>query len=198
MTRGLDSNIASLLESGLIQWALLVEGQFEDSLGNDETVRLWTGVGTLPHGGNTYYGAGGALGFDGLEEITDVQSRGMTIRLDGVGAATVNSQGDTILDLAYRTEYQNRACSVSIGFFDPATRALVADPVTWFTGFMDVMTPVEDGDTVAIEMTVENFMVLLERPVPRTYTPEDQRELYPGDTFLDYVAELQNLEIELE
>jgi len=198
MTRGLDSSIVSAIESGTYAPIFLIAAEFEDSQGVSDALYLWTGMGSLTYDSNEYVGTGTLLTIDGLQEILEVVSRGLTVTLDGIGVSTVNSEGDSILDLAYRTEYQNRPFTLLFGLINISTRALVGTPEIWFSGLMDVMTPEEDGETATVSLTVENALVALEKPISTTYTAEDQKEKYAGDTFFDQVTELQNMEIELE
>lgn len=198
MTRGIDSEIVTNIETGTYAPVFLISGAFEDSAGSDETLYLWTGLGTLSYGGNDYAGTGSLLTIDGIQEILEVVSRGLTVTLDGIGTSEVNGEGDTILDLAYRTEYQNRPFTLSLALIDVDDRSIIGEPIIMFSGLMDVMNPQEDGETATISLTVENALVALERPVGRTYTAEDQKERYSGDTFFDQMAELQNMEIQLD
>lgn len=198
MTRDVGANVVAAVESGVYAPVFLIEASFEDSDGSDETLYLWTGLGTLSYGGNSYAGTGSLLTIDGLQEVLDVASRGLTVVLDGIGISDVNSAGDTILDLAYRTEYQNRPFSLSLALIDTDTRDVIDTPIPWFSGFMDVMDPSEDGQTATISLTVENALVALQRKVERTYTKEDQQARYSDDTFFDQMTELQNMEIILE
>ena len=198
MSRGWATASLDLADSGRYTPVLLVDAEFEDSAGNAATLSLFTGVGELTIGGTTYIGAGDLLRIEGVEEINRVAARGVTISLNGIGLSEVNGEGDSILDLAYRTEYQNRRCTVSLALLVPDTLELAGAPEVRFVGVMDVMTPEEDGESATISMTVENAQIALERPVARTYTAEDQKERHSGDTFFDYVSPLQNLEIKLE
>jgi len=196
--RGIDQTVIDAIEAGEYAPALFIDAAFEDSAGNDDTLYLWTGVGRFPWNGNEYAGTGTLLTIEGLEEILDVVARGASFTLDGIGVNDVNDDGDDIIDLAYRTEYQNRPVTVRLGFIDRGTRKLLADPVTIFAGRMDVMDPEEDGNECRITLTVENALIALERAVGRTYTDADQQDLYDGDTFFEQVAELQNMEIQLD
>ncbi|MDW3204562.1 MAG: hypothetical protein R8L07_03385 [Alphaproteobacteria bacterium] len=198
MTRNWSAAALAQADTGRYTPVILVDAEFEDSAGNAATLSLFTGIGTLTIGGTTYTGAGDLLRIEGIEEINRLAARGVTVSLNGIGVSEVNGAGDSILDLAYRTEYQNRPCTVSLALLDPDTQQPIGDPEPWFVGTMDVMTPEEDGENATITMTVENAQIALERPVGRTYTAEDQKERYSGDTFFDHVSTLQNLEIDLD
>lgn len=197
-TRGIDSEIVAALETGRSMPVLLIAAEFEDSVGTDDTLYLWTGEGDLSYGGQIYRGTGTALSFEDIREMLELASAGLSLSLNGVGSSAVNENGDTILDLVYRTEYQNRPFTLSFGLLDGETRSLIGTPFVWFQGFMDVMEPEEDGETCSITLTVENAMIALQRKVERTYTKEDHQARYAGDTFFDQMAELQNMEIQLE
>lgn len=196
MTRGISAAMVDHLDGDVQRPAFLIEAEFQDSNGTDATLRLWTGMGPLSFDGKTWTGTGAILTMEGFEEIMETVARGASFTLSGIGTADVNGNGDTIVDLALRTEYQSRPITLYTGFFDE-NWDLIGTMVS-FGGFMDVMDVQEDGDTAAVTLTAENAMVALERRVGRTYTKEDQQERFPGDTFFDQVVNLTNMEIRLD
>lgn len=196
MTRGLSAGLVAHLDGDVQRPAFLIEAEFQDSNGTDATLRLWTGIGPLSYDGKTWTGTGDILTMEGYEEIMDTVARGTSFTLSGIGTADVNGNGDTIVDLALRTEYQSRPITLMAAFFDENWDVIGA--MVGFSGFMDVMDVQEDGETATVSLTAENAMVALERRVGRTYTKEDQQERYSGDTFFDQVADLTNMEIRLD
>lgn len=196
MTRSLSSEMVTLLDGSEFRPAFLIEAEFEDSTGTDATLRLWTGMGSLAYDGKTWTGTGDILTVEGFEEILETVSRGASFTLSGIGDAAVNGNGDSIIDLALRTEYQSRPITMYLALFDADWN--LAGAFVYFGGFMDVMEVQEDGREAIITLSAENALVALERKVGRTYTAEDHKEQYPADTFFDQVAELQNMEIRLE
>jgi hypothetical protein len=144
-------------------------------------LRFWTGYGERTIAGETYLGAGSLIGISGLEEASDLSAKNATISLSGVPTSLVS--------LALSEPYQNRACRILFGVTD------VDDIVEVFSGFMDVMTIEDSGDTSVISLTVESKLVQLERAKELRYTHESQQALFPGDTFFSFVADLQDKEI---
>ena len=61
-------------------------------------------------------------------------------------------------------------------------------PVTIFSGFMDVLTIDEGGETSTINLSVENKLIQLGRSKARRYNSADQRADHLADEGFDYVA----------
>lgn len=143
-------------------------------------LRLWSGIGDKTISGNVYTGTGSLLGVSGIEETDDLSSPGATITLNGVDSALVS--------LAIQEPYQNRDCRILLGSGD--------DFFEIFSGFMDVMTIEDSGETCVISLSVESRLIILDRIVPLRYTQETQNSRYPGDTFFSTVASLQDKKVE--
>lgn len=145
-------------------------------------LRIWSGGEDKTIEGNTYTGTGSLLAVSGIEESDNLSAPGASITLSGLDS--------TIVSLAIQEPYQNRPCRILLGsgnnFFEI------------FSGFMDVMTIEDSGDTCIISVTVESRLILLDRKVPLRYTQETQNTRYPGDTFFSYVASLQDKKVEWE
>lgn len=145
-------------------------------------LRIWSGGEDKTIEGNTYTGTGSLLAVSGIEESDNLSAPGASITLSGLDS--------TLVSLAIQEPYQNRPCRILLGsgnsFFEI------------FSGFMDVMTIEDSGDTCIISVTVESRLILLDRKVPLRYTQETQNTRYPGDTFFSYVASLQDKRVEWE
>jgi hypothetical protein len=70
-----------------------------------------------------------------------------------------------------------------------------SDYVEVFSGELDQMTISEESETCTVQVTAENIMVKLERPVVRRFTHEDQKTRFPSDLGFQYVAALQGLDL---
>ena len=142
-------------------------------------LRIWSGIGDKSIGGQTYTGTGSLLAVGGIEESDDLSAPGASISLNGVDSSLVS--------LAIQEPYQNRDCRILLGsgndFFEV------------FSGFMDVMTIEDSGDTCTISLTVESRLIILDRKIPLRYTQETQESRYPGDTFFSAVASLQDKKV---
>lgn len=143
-------------------------------------LRIWSGIGDKSIGGQTYTGAGSLLSVGGIEESDDLSAPGASISLNGVDSSLVS--------LAIQEPYQNRDCRILLGSGD--------DFFEIFSGFMDVMTIEDSGETCIINLTVESRLIILDRKVPLRYTQETQNSLYPGDTFFSTVASLQDKKVD--
>lgn len=142
-------------------------------------LRIWSGIGDKSIGGQTYTGTGSLLSVGGIEESDDLSAPGASISLNGVDSSLVS--------LAIQEPYQNRDCRILLGSGD--------DFFEIFSGFMDVMTIEDSGETCIINLTVESRLILLDRKTPLRYTQETQNSLYPGDTFFSTVASLQDKKV---
>jgi hypothetical protein len=147
-----------------------------------ETLRLWTGNYNITISGNVYLGAGDVLSLSEIQETGDIQAAGATLGITGIPS--------NYLSMALSTQYQGRACRIYFGIVSSPSNM-----VEVFSGEIDTMDIDERGDTCAIMVSVENILVLLERPVVRRFTHEDQQTRYPGDLGLEFVASLQDKEI---
>lgn len=176
MARTVPSAILTALLQPTVQPFYAIELLFDTA-----PLRIWTGYGDRTIGGQTYTGAGSLLNIGGLEEAGDLSAKGVTLTLSGISSS--------IVSLALNEPYQGRSCRILFGVVN------VNDSVELFSGLMDVMTIEDSGETSTITLTVESKLVALERPVVRRYTHESQQALYPGDTFLSFVTDLQDKEI---
>ena len=72
---------------------------------------------------------------------------------------------------------------------------VVDTPYQTFEGFIDTMSILENGNTAQISVNVENKLIILERPLNRRYTDQDQKNLFAGDRGLEFVESLQDKSI---
>ncbi len=144
-------------------------------------LRFWTGYGDRTIGGNTYLGTGLLLSISGIDEVTDLAAKNITLQLSGVPASVVS--------LALQEPYQRRACNVYFGTTD------TTDVVEIFGGLMNTMTIDDSGEASTISLSVESKLVRLGSSSNWRYTDANHKSRNPGDTFFSYVADLQNKEI---
>lgn len=140
---------------------------------------IWSGIGDKPIGGQTYTGTGSLLSVSGIEESDGLSAPGASISLNGVDSSLVS--------LAMQEPYQNRNCRILLGSGN--------DFFEIFSGFMDVMTIEDSGETCLINLSVESRLIILDRKIPLRYTQETQNSRYPGDTFFSTVASLQDKKV---
>jgi hypothetical protein len=181
VSRGATTDFKNAAAAGNTYPALL--GYFDFTGG---IVRLWSGVGDLSWGGNTFTGAGNLVQVEPVQETSEVRANGLSFRLNGIPSAMVAR----ILTEGYR----GRACKMWLALFD-ASGSLIADPVQLFSGRMDQCFYEETGETVSLTVAAESRLVDLQRPRERRRTDEDQKNLFPGDRGFEYVAGLQDKEV---
>lgn len=146
-------------------------------------VRLWNGYSDATINGSEFIGSGSLISVAGVEESGEVAARGTSIALSGIDAS--------LISLALQENYQNRTAKIIVGTIDDG----VFTTYTLFAGRMDVMEIEEGSETATIRVTAENGLIDLERPRSARYTSEDQKTYYPNDLGLDYVADLQDKQI---
>lgn len=147
--------------------------------------RLWNGYGELTFDNKTFFGGGNLLNVSDVEEVSDIEARGLSLTLSGLPSE--------LISIAIQEPYQNRVARLFVGAFDDND---LIQAYELFAGRLDVMAIEESGDTASISMTIENRLIDLGRPRIRRYTSEDQKSLFPGDRGFDYVNDLQDKLIE--
>lgn len=176
MARTVPASILSALANPEVSPFYAVELLFDTA-----PIRLWTGLGDRSIGGNTYLGAGNLLGISGLQEIGDLSAKSATITLSGVDSA--------IVSVALSEAYQRRVCRIYFGVTGSS------DVVEVFSGYMNVMSIEDSGETSTISLSVESKLVELGRARVRRYTHESHQSRHANDTFFSYVADLQDKQV---
>lgn len=141
--------------------------------------RVWSGIGSVTWGGNTYAGLGRLGSFTPIEETVDVRAAGMTFRLCGVDT--------TLVAAAMADNYHGRAVKLWLGFLN-SSGAIIADPYSVFSGRMDLVQ-LDDSDPAnpVLLINAESVLNDLRRSRERRYTHEDQQLDFPGDRGLEYM-----------
>lgn len=146
---------------------------------------LWNGIGDITIGSNTYTGSGSVIGISAVEEDAQISAKGITVTLSGITS--------TVISYALNENYQGRPLKLYVGTI--ASDGTVSSYMI-FSGLMDVMTIVEDGETCTIAIAAENRLIDLERARVRRYTSEDQKQLHSSDNGFDFVASIQEQQID--
>lgn len=200
MSRDLSAALSGSLEDNVVYPFFAIDLEFD----SPNTLRLWTGYGTLVYEDVSYYGTGELLGISSVEETVEMAAKGATLTLSGVPSE--------VISLALQEPYQGRVCKINFGMFatdnllqedatsyillqDGAKIALESQQTSLtevFTGYMNQMNIEEGPDTSTIQLTVENKLVDLERPRVARYTSAYQKDKFNGDLGLDFVESLQD------
>lgn len=184
MSRNLTSAMQTEVAGNKVRPLVLVKFEFDSG-----DLRLWNGYRPLTFNAEVYTGSGNLLEVSGVQETQALKAAGVTFTLSGIDAAAIS--------VAMDEDYQGRPVTLWFGAMD-ASDNIIGDAFRQFQGFLDVMTPVDDGLTATISVTAENELVDLERPRLRRCTDEDQELDYPGDRFFEFVPGLQEKEIVLK
>ena len=205
--RNLTPEIAAEFASKHVEPIFLAEMFFDSGV-----LRMWTGVGDLEYNGNTFTGGGNLVSISAIEENQNIEAKGITCGINGIPSNLIalalqeRSRGGPFrLYLSYILE------SVSEGFLDledgtgqitqeddfliELEANAIFNPYRIFTGIMDVINIVDNGDTALINLSVENSMLIGQREKVGRYTAEDQKRRYPGDKGLDFINRLQDKQI---
>ncbi len=203
MSRDLSTVTLENIEEGVVYPFFAVELLFD----GDNTLRMWTGQGTLVlEDGTEWVGVGNILDISTIEETAEMAVKGATITLSGVSSEA--------LSLALSEPYQGRVCNIYFGTFSTGkilqeigsfillqdgSKILLEAMSTGFnqifSGYMDQMNIADGGDTTSIELMVENRLIDLERARVARFTSGYQKSLYPDDLGLDFVEDLQDKDI---
>jgi len=203
MSRDLSTVTLESIESDVVYPFFAVELLFDGA----NTLRMWTGQGTLVlQNGTQWVGAGSILDISAIEETAEMAVKGATITISGVSSEA--------LSLALSEPYQGRVCNIYFGTFSAGailqesgsfillqdgSKILIESTKTGFnqlfSGYMDQMNIVDAGDTATIELMVENRLIDLERVRVARFTSGYQKSVYPNDTGLDFVEDLQDKNI---
>ena len=137
----------------------------------------------------TYIGSGNILNISQISETSDTKASGIQINLTGLDSS--------ILSAGLNDNVAGMIVELYFGVLTTTANAdaVVDTPYKIFEGFIDTMVLDEQGMSSSLKFTVENKMIILEKPSDRRYTDEDQKELFPNDRGLEFVASLQNKQI---
>jgi len=170
MSRDLSTNTIDNISQDVVYPFFATELKFD----GDNTLRLWTGQGTLVlEDGTSWVGTGNLLNISAIEETSELAVKGATLTLSGVPSE--------VLSLALSEPYQGRVCNIYFGTFsqgsilqESSSYILLQDGSRInlettdkgfneiFSGYMDQMNIEESGETSTIQLLVENKLVDLE------------------------------------
>ena len=181
MSRTLSTAMQAVATAEIVRPIYLVDLEFASG-----SIYLWSGLGDLSFNSNTYIGAGDLLSIGAVQESTELTATGAQITLGGIK--------QSLLTLARDEPYQGRPLTIRLGAFDE-NGDLIASPVIVFSGFMDVMTISDSGETSTITVSAENKLIVFQKTAVRRYTAEDQKIEHPNDKGFEFVAKIQEKEV---
>lgn len=148
-------------------------------------VRLHTGAGTITWDGKQFLGVGRFGGISVISESAELRADTVEFRLSGIPSEYVST--------ALNENYKHRDVTAYLMFLD-STGALVADPVTLWSGRMDTM-PITLGAAATIVVRAESRLADWMRPRSSRYTNEEQQQRYSGDKGLEFVSQMVEKEL---
>lgn len=202
--RNLPEEIASEFSDSHVYPVILIDMFFDE-----ETLRMFTGYGMVEFQGEDYYGMGNFIGISPIEETQDTTARGAVVSLNGIPSSILSvtlsarCRGRPFrMYLSYINTKQSIATEEEPGIVltETGERVLlenqaVGTPYRIFAGLMDVIEFSDTGNEAFVRLSVENALIIGQRPKVRRYTKEDQRKSYPSDAGLDLINSLQDNEI---
>lgn len=171
-----DAQLA--IEATYARPLFLVSCQFQN-----ETIYVWTGVGSISWGGHTWIGVGALGSISTIAETLETQAQGITLSLSGID--------NTLIADALTQTYGGGKAQVWLGFL-LANGSLVSDPIPAYLGDMDQTTIDMSTDTTTISIAVENRLADLNRAQGGRYTDQCQRQISPTDSGFKFVSWLQD------
>lgn len=175
--RNLSQEMINALSAPVIWPALLLRGFFKSG-----EIRLWTGVGMLVHEGIAYQGMGDLISISTIEETDDIKATGVQIVLSAIKTE--------VIALALLELERGRRGDIYFGCLYESGNSLVPSPTLLFRGRLNTAQIRDAVEGPQLVLGYENELIDLERPRTRRYTAQEQRRYYPGDAFLDYIADL--------
>ena len=181
MSRSISTDFNTQITSNSVRPFFAVDIGYENN-----TLRLWTGYHEVSFDNKTFIGSGSLLRLSNVSESADTKATGLQIVLTGLD--------DSILNASMSEVEQNIPCTLYFGVLTTTSNAteVVDTPYKMFEGFLDVVNIDNDGETVNIEFRFENKLISLEKPTDKRYTDQDQKQLFPDDKGLEFVASIQN------
>ncbi len=202
--RNVTADMLAEFASGHVYPALMAEMFFDSA-----TVGMWTGLGTITWGEKDFFGGGNFIGVSPIAETQDNEAKGITVSLNGIPSSLIASAllektrgrpfklylGSVLTRAAVATEDTSGVVLTEDGGYVLLENQFVDSPYRIFSGLMDVMEFVDNGETATIRLTVENALIIGQRSKLSRYTSEQQKSLYPNDKGLDMINQLQDKEI---
>ena len=149
------------------------------------TIYLTTASHDITWSGDTYVAVGGHLGFEVVQETTDLTGQGVRLTLDGVD--------QTIISLLLAQNYIGRTAIVYQGHIDSSGDVIV-DPATLFSGLLnsafaiDESRDPESSGTVIVRTTIVSPLVSFRQQRGIRMTLASHQHHYPNDTIMRHIS----------
>ena len=177
MSRPLHVDIAGELVKHKLNTQPLVHFAFDSG-----DLRVWPGPADLVAGGETWIGAGTLLSISQVEENSEIVAGKVDFGRNGVS--------NSLISLALGEHYQGRTVEMFLCFFDE-NGAVIQTPVPIYKGKLDIMELEDDGRKCSIIVRAESRLRNLRQAPLTRYTDQDQKALFPGDRFFEFLPQMQ-------
>lgn len=174
--RALESTFLNALDDDTIRPLYL----FEVDLGTT-SLNLWSGHYNLSWDSKTWLGNGW---FQGLSSIKEISSRPTSLEISLSGVTT------TIMSLVLADLKQGSVGTLYYGLFD-GSASIIADPIILFTGEYDQSRITDSVDGSEVSLSFNSALGRVSRKFDLKYTDAAQKNLFPTDQGLEYVAGLE-------
>lgn len=189
MSRGISTVVVNSIESSRhIRMVSFVKMEFQSG-----TIYLHDSIGTFiwsdpDDGSQSWLGVGDFGGISTIQESTEMSGFEVTLVLSGLDATLMNS---VMLE-----NYQGRKVSAYLGALDIDTGLLLATPNEIWSGEMDVARlSLGAADQNAIEIICESDFSKLDDINGRTFSDSDLQAEFVGDTFLQYMTAMEDVNV---
>ena len=152
--------------------------KFFEGVFRSQTLRLWSGVGSISWNSQIWQGNGWLREIEGIEETEEIEQQGMKIVLAGVPAA--------VISLALSEGRQGASGKVWEGFLN-AAGAVISTPYLAAEGKFDYCYIKEDIAGALVEIQYETHLLDMERPKEFRYNSRSQQIFFPTDRGFEYV-----------
>jgi hypothetical protein len=153
-------------------------------------LRLWTGIQSASFtdisGSGNYLGIGTLGNITSVTETTEIAAKNIDLTLSGL---PINDY----VSLALSNNYRGRDVVVYLILYNTGMTSY--EQLTLFRGRMDQLIINEGSDSLSITVKCESRLIDLNRPNDIRYTDEAQKELYPNDKGLEFVASMADKSI---
>jgi hypothetical protein len=182
MPRGLSSDILTALSSSVIYPAYFVSIQFVN-----ETVYIWTGLGSIVWNSQTWLGAGSLLSISSIEEPNNAAAKAVLLKVSGIDPV--------FLPEALNQVILGRPVLVYMGLFSSDTFSIGtlidSAPIATWAGRLDLPRFGVGATEVTLELSCESRLLDMDLSIERRYTTEDLQLNTPGDLGCSFVTSLQ-------
>jgi hypothetical protein len=178
MSRNVSSPMLAVVTSNFVRPAFMAALTFRSG-----TRYVWTGIGNLVYGGNTFRGVGSLGKIGTVSEGTQVRADGTTVSLSGIDPALLS---DSLTDI------QVGAPAIVYFATVDANSNIVGTPYTLFSGLVDKPLITPGMDDISISLALESLLSNLQRPTQRRWTAADQQLDYPDDSAFNWVEILND------